>query len=179
MSSASSKKFKIGDDAVNVEAPSTGVHTGKSSALLSHVSQEEVAAPSHSQDIPDAPAEVLSNIASSGTTHASYFKSLVPRKKRLGRSRIDTLDKYFKSLRESSLVTSADLMTFYDVWRHFISDTDTLRYVSYPLSVKLMERMLKHKLEIDKDVVGNDMTTAEQLIRFIKNQLAAAQVSPA
>ncbi|GKC65048.1 hypothetical protein Tco_1097646, partial [Tanacetum coccineum] len=51
--------------------------------------------------------------------------------------------------------------------------------VSYPLSVKLMERMLKHKLEIDKDVVGNDMTTAEQLIRFIKNQLVAAQVSPA
>ncbi|GKC70002.1 hypothetical protein Tco_1115885, partial [Tanacetum coccineum] len=50
--------------------------------------------------------------------------------------------------------------------------------VSYPLSVKLMERMLKHKLEIDKDVVGNDMTTAEQLIQFIKNQIAAAQVSP-
>ncbi|GJV66179.1 anticodon-binding aminoacyl-tRNA synthetase, class 1a [Tanacetum coccineum] len=50
--------------------------------------------------------------------------------------------------------------------------------VSYPLSVKLMERMLKHKLEIDKDVVVNDMTTAEQLIRFIKNQNAAAQVSP-
>ncbi|GJX68187.1 hypothetical protein Tco_0303914 [Tanacetum coccineum] len=50
--------------------------------------------------------------------------------------------------------------------------------VSYPLSVKLMERMLKHKLEIDKDVVGNDMTTAEQLIRFIKNQIVAAQVSP-
>nr|GEV06566.1 synaptobrevin, longin-like domain protein [Tanacetum cinerariifolium] len=51
--------------------------------------------------------------------------------------------------------------------------------VSYPFSVKLMEGMLKHKLEIDKDVVGNDMTTAEQLIRFIKNQLAATQVSPA
>nr|GEV02885.1 aminoacyl-tRNA synthetase, class 1a, anticodon-binding [Tanacetum cinerariifolium] len=46
--------------------------------------------------------------------------------------------------------------------------------VSYPLLVKLMERMLTHKLEIDKDVVGNDMTTAEQLIRFIKNQLVAA-----
>ncbi|GJY42176.1 hypothetical protein Tco_0429446, partial [Tanacetum coccineum] len=30
--------------------------------------------------------------------------------------------------------------------------------------------VLKHKLEIDKDVVGNDMTTAEQLIRLIKNQ---------
>nr|GEU71883.1 aminoacyl-tRNA synthetase, class 1a, anticodon-binding [Tanacetum cinerariifolium] len=33
--------------------------------------------------------------------------------------------------------------------------------VSYPLSVHLMERMLTHKLEIDTDVVGNDMTTAE------------------
>ncbi|GKD49320.1 hypothetical protein Tco_1278296, partial [Tanacetum coccineum] len=50
--------------------------------------------------------------------------------------------------------------------------------VYYPLSVKLIERMLKHKLEIDKDVMGNDMTTAEQLIRFIKNQIAAAPVSP-
>ncbi|GKD41952.1 hypothetical protein Tco_1266597 [Tanacetum coccineum] len=50
--------------------------------------------------------------------------------------------------------------------------------VSYPLSVKLMEKMLKHKLEIDKDVVGNNMTTAKQLIRFIKNQIVAAQVSP-
>nr|GEW38727.1 putative ribonuclease H-like domain-containing protein [Tanacetum cinerariifolium] len=49
--------------------------------------------------------------------------------------------------------------------------------VSYPLSVNLMERMLRHKLEIDKDVVGNDMTTAAQLIQFIKNQLAAAKVS--
>ncbi|GJY61685.1 hypothetical protein Tco_0462342 [Tanacetum coccineum] len=46
--------------------------------------------------------------------------------------------------------------------------------VSYPLSVKLMERILKHKLDIDKDVMGNDMTTAEQLIRFIKNQIATA-----
>nr|GFA73280.1 hypothetical protein [Tanacetum cinerariifolium] len=49
--------------------------------------------------------------------------------------------------------------------------------VPYPFSVKLMERMIKHKLEINKDVVVNDMTTAEQLIQFIKNQLAAAQVS--
>nr|GEY01038.1 hypothetical protein [Tanacetum cinerariifolium] len=47
--------------------------------------------------------------------------------------------------------------------------------VPYPLSVKLMERMLKHKLAIERDVVGNDMTTTEQLIQLIKNQLAAAQ----
>nr|GEW25004.1 ribonuclease H-like domain-containing protein [Tanacetum cinerariifolium] len=50
-------------------------------------------------------------------------------------------------------------------------------HLSYPLSVKLIERMLTHKLEIDTDVVGNDMTTDEQLIQFIKNQLAAAQAS--
>nr|GEY36333.1 aminoacyl-tRNA synthetase, class 1a, anticodon-binding [Tanacetum cinerariifolium] len=46
--------------------------------------------------------------------------------------------------------------------------------VSYPFSVKLVERMLKHKLEIDKVVLGNDMTTAQLLIQFIKNQLDAA-----
>nr|GEV98672.1 aminoacyl-tRNA synthetase, class 1a, anticodon-binding [Tanacetum cinerariifolium] len=46
--------------------------------------------------------------------------------------------------------------------------------VSYPLSVKLMERMLMHKLEIDSDFVVNDLTIAEQLIQFIKNQLVAA-----
>nr|GEY21520.1 ribonuclease H-like domain-containing protein [Tanacetum cinerariifolium] len=49
--------------------------------------------------------------------------------------------------------------------------------ISYPLSVKIMEKMLTYKLELDSDVVRNDMTTAEQLIQFIKNQLAAAQAS--
>ncbi|GKG33904.1 hypothetical protein Tco_0434063, partial [Tanacetum coccineum] len=41
--------------------------------------------------------------------------------------------------------------------------------VPYPLSIKLMERMLKHKLELARDVVGNDLTTAEQLISFLKS----------
>ncbi|GJZ67995.1 hypothetical protein Tco_0631235 [Tanacetum coccineum] len=45
---------------------------------------------------------------------------------------------------------------------------------SYPLSVQLMKKMLKHKLEIEIDCVGNDMTYAEQLIQFIKNQIAAS-----
>nr|GEY17059.1 hypothetical protein [Tanacetum cinerariifolium] len=43
--------------------------------------------------------------------------------------------------------------------------------------LQLMERMLMHKLEIDSDIVGNDLTRAEQLIQFIKNQLVAAQAS--
>ncbi|GKC67396.1 hypothetical protein Tco_1099994 [Tanacetum coccineum] len=49
--------------------------------------------------------------------------------------------------------------------------------VPYPLSIKLMERMLKHKLELARDVVGNDLTTAEQLISFIKSQLIVAHAS--
>nr|GFB74626.1 hypothetical protein [Tanacetum cinerariifolium] len=33
--------------------------------------------------------------------------------------------------------------------------------VSYPLLAELMKKMLLHKLEIDSDFVGNDLTTAE------------------
>ncbi|GJU91598.1 hypothetical protein Tco_1304021 [Tanacetum coccineum] len=40
----------------------------------------------------------------------------------------------------------------------------------YPLSASLMKKMLKHKLEVEVDGVGNDMTYAVQLIKFIKNQ---------
>ncbi|GJU24082.1 hypothetical protein Tco_1162703, partial [Tanacetum coccineum] len=40
----------------------------------------------------------------------------------------------------------------------------------YPLSAQLMKKMLKHKLEVEIDEIGNDMTYAEQLIQFIKNQ---------
>ncbi|GJR06798.1 hypothetical protein Tco_0529782 [Tanacetum coccineum] len=46
--------------------------------------------------------------------------------------------------------------------------------VAYPLSVPLMKKMLMHKLEIAIDGVGNAMTYAEQLIQFIKNQIAAS-----
>ncbi|GJU14129.1 hypothetical protein Tco_1136525 [Tanacetum coccineum] len=44
----------------------------------------------------------------------------------------------------------------------------------YPLSASLMKKMLKHKLEVEIDGVGNDMTYAVQLIKFIKNQLASS-----
>ncbi|GJR97921.1 hypothetical protein Tco_0270095 [Tanacetum coccineum] len=121
---------------------------------------------------------------------------------------MDQSTKHFTTLREILyMVDREDLLKLYGlvvkyyenhpvagaglVWRLYtLSNVHVLETVSrevlymfvdvtYPLSVKLMERMLKHKLEIDKDVVGNDMTTAEQLIRFIKNQIIAAQVSPA
>ncbi|GJZ85437.1 hypothetical protein Tco_0650776 [Tanacetum coccineum] len=42
----------------------------------------------------------------------------------------------------------------------------------YPLSVNLIERMLDNQLEICQDTVGNELTTAVQLIAFLKKQIA-------
>ncbi|GJR00362.1 hypothetical protein Tco_0523346 [Tanacetum coccineum] len=42
----------------------------------------------------------------------------------------------------------------------------------YPLSVNLIERMLDHQLEICHDTVGNELTTAVQLIAFLKKQIS-------
>ncbi|GJV78232.1 hypothetical protein Tco_1509816 [Tanacetum coccineum] len=42
----------------------------------------------------------------------------------------------------------------------------------YPLSINLIKRMLDHQLEICQDTVGNELTTAVQLIAFLKNQIA-------
>ncbi|GJU75337.1 hypothetical protein Tco_1272407 [Tanacetum coccineum] len=44
----------------------------------------------------------------------------------------------------------------------------------YPLSTSLMKKMLKHRLEVEIDGIGNDMTYDVQLIKFIKNQLASS-----
>ncbi|GJU58527.1 hypothetical protein Tco_1236293 [Tanacetum coccineum] len=46
----------------------------------------------------------------------------------------------------------------------------------YPLSVNLIERMLDHQLEICQDTVGNELTTAVQLIAFLKTQIACSNV---
>nr|GEV16070.1 retrotransposon protein, putative, unclassified [Tanacetum cinerariifolium] len=104
--------------------------------------------------------------------------------------RIDRSTAYFTTLREIlHMVDIQDLLTLYglvvkyydnhpvagaglilwgDLQVLFDSQEGEVVYmfadVSYHFSVKLIERMLKHKLEIDKDVVGNDVTTAEQLI---------------
>ncbi|GJT16553.1 hypothetical protein Tco_0875259 [Tanacetum coccineum] len=41
----------------------------------------------------------------------------------------------------------------------------------YPFSVNLIERMLDHQLEICHRTVGNELTTAVQLIAFLKKQI--------
>ncbi|GJW66833.1 putative ribonuclease H-like domain-containing protein [Tanacetum coccineum] len=42
----------------------------------------------------------------------------------------------------------------------------------YPLTVNLMQRMLNHQLEIGQGAVGNELTTAVQLVKFLKQQIA-------
>ncbi|GKD60267.1 hypothetical protein Tco_1297776, partial [Tanacetum coccineum] len=42
----------------------------------------------------------------------------------------------------------------------------------YPLFVNLIEQMLDHQLEICRDTMGNELTTAVQLIAFLKKQIS-------
>ncbi|GJZ08244.1 hypothetical protein Tco_0542527 [Tanacetum coccineum] len=42
----------------------------------------------------------------------------------------------------------------------------------YPLTINLIERMLDHQLEICHGTVGNELTTAVQLIAFLKKQIS-------
>ena len=48
---------------------------------------------------------------------------------------------------------------------YMFSDTE------YPLSHKLMRRMLRKKLEVSPEPIGNDMTYVEQLVGLIKSKL--------
>ncbi|GKD31634.1 hypothetical protein Tco_1242412, partial [Tanacetum coccineum] len=83
---ASSKKLKTGGDDVNLAATSHGVPQEEAGATPSpNVSQEEVAAPSHSQDIPDAPVKAPSTTASTAQHTGSSPKKVGTKKKRLGR----------------------------------------------------------------------------------------------
>ncbi|GKA96073.1 hypothetical protein Tco_0818168 [Tanacetum coccineum] len=83
---ASSKKLKTGGDDVNLAATSHEVPQEEAGATPSpNVSQEEVAAPSHSQDIPDAPVKAPSTTTSTAQHIGSSPKKVGTRKKRLGR----------------------------------------------------------------------------------------------
>ncbi|GJU89348.1 putative ribonuclease H-like domain-containing protein [Tanacetum coccineum] len=143
MTSASSKKLKTGDDEVNVEAPSHGVPQEEEGATPSqNVSREEVVAPSHSQDIPDA-QKVGTKKKRLGRKGVHTSQSTIPiedgdpeaehkvcikyasdrilllKKKHL----LDNSRKYFTSLREIlHLVTRADLMTIYGRVMTFYQD---------------------------------------------------------
>ncbi|GJU78306.1 putative reverse transcriptase domain-containing protein [Tanacetum coccineum] len=109
--------------------------------------------------------------------------------------RLDNSRKYFTSLREIlHLVTRVDLMTIYGRVMTFYQDNiqnwklysfygvyvlETVNGLvihmfvdkKYPLSANLIERMLDHQLEICHGTVGNELTTAVQLIAFLKKQI--------
>ncbi|GJR00391.1 hypothetical protein Tco_0523375 [Tanacetum coccineum] len=71
---------------------------------------------------------------------------------------------------EANPIAGAGMMLWGDLHVLFESvEGDT----PYPLSASTMKKMLKHKLEVEINGIGNDMTHAEQLIAFIKNRLAA------
>ncbi|GKB49097.1 hypothetical protein Tco_0899850, partial [Tanacetum coccineum] len=98
--------------------------------------------------------------------------------------RLDNSRKYFTSLREIlHLVTRVDLMTIYGRVMTFYQDKKAEGVVSglvihmfvdkkYPLTINLIERMLDHQLEICHRTVGNELTTAVQLIAFLKKQIS-------
>nr|GFC19512.1 hypothetical protein [Tanacetum cinerariifolium] len=46
----------------------------------------------------------------------------------------------------------------------------------YPREIGVMEQLLDHKLQIEKDPVGNTITTAVQLIKRIKGYLKEANM---
>ncbi|GJZ53400.1 putative ribonuclease H-like domain-containing protein [Tanacetum coccineum] len=225
MTSASSEKFKTGDDEVNVEAPSHGVPQEEADA--------HVEVPSQKATIEDV--EVPSNFASTAQHTASSLKKVGIKKKRLGRKgvhtspstipiedgdpeaehkvclkyafdadfaydddtpvnlyvvvdwellptglgsinvfyRLDNSRKYFTSLREilhlgdlKVLMDSPEVNDVSGLVLHMFVDK------KYPLSVSLIERMLDHQLEICRETVGNKLTTAVQLIAFLKKQIS-------
>ncbi|GJX29304.1 hypothetical protein Tco_0237383 [Tanacetum coccineum] len=83
---ASSKKLKTAGDDVNLVATSHGVPQEEAGATPSpNVSQEEVAATSHSQGIPDAPVKVPSTTTSTAPHTGSSPKKVGTRRKRFGR----------------------------------------------------------------------------------------------
>ncbi|GJS37791.1 hypothetical protein Tco_0536173, partial [Tanacetum coccineum] len=89
---------------------------------------------------------------------------------------IDTVE--FKSKVNQSKITFSVSTFFFQTYPPLSSSTSHSVFANQQWR-HYTTRMLKHKLELARDVVGNDLTTAEQLIGFIKNQLAAAQVPAA
>ncbi|GKF07155.1 hypothetical protein Tco_0041379, partial [Tanacetum coccineum] len=204
---ASLKKLKTGGDDVNLVATSHGVPQEEAGATPSpNVSQEEVAAHSHSQDILDAPVKAPSTTASTAQHTGSSPKKVGTRRKRFGRKGVhpsrstipiedgdpkaehkmcikyasddDTpvnLHAVDKKATGTGLVLWGDLKVLIDSpeVNDDISGLVLHMFVDkkYPLSVNLIERMLDHQLEICRDIVGNELTTAVQLIVFLKKQI--------
>ncbi|GJX65102.1 hypothetical protein Tco_0299445 [Tanacetum coccineum] len=84
----------------------------------------------------------------------------------------DQSSKYFTHLREILHLLDQQDMSKFGMIKGVGFRSLGLHHI--PLSALLMKMMLKHKLEVEIDGIGNDMTYAVQLIQFIKNQLASS-----
>ncbi|GJZ64729.1 hypothetical protein Tco_0621150 [Tanacetum coccineum] len=110
-------------------------------------------------------------------TYSTRRKSLAQRKMPSSEVDLDAPDTSFiQVLTNDDSDDSADntnpLFDLIDrrIWSKLYGYGDTL----YPLSVLLMKKMLKHKLEVEVDGVGNDMTHA--ILEFMYGIIVAAGV---
>nr|GEV58709.1 reverse transcriptase domain-containing protein [Tanacetum cinerariifolium] len=84
--------------------------------------------------------------------------------------RIDQSTKHFTTLRQILRGKGSCVWQHQHLW-------EIRSWRLYTISNVYVLETVSGELEIDTDVVGNNMNTAEQLIRFIKSHLAAARVS--
>ncbi|GJS88149.1 hypothetical protein Tco_0770785 [Tanacetum coccineum] len=182
MPSASSKKLKTGDDEVNVEAPSHGViATGLGRSCFYRLD--------NSRKYFTSLREILHLVTRADLmTIYGRVMTFYQDKKAAGVGLVLWGD--LKVLMDSPEVNDGS-----DVWKnqhtwsiqswklYSFSGVHVLETVSglvlhmfvdkkYPLSVNLIERMLDHQLEICHGTVGNELTTAVQLIAFLKKQIS-------
>ncbi|GJY46512.1 hypothetical protein Tco_0435575 [Tanacetum coccineum] len=189
MTSASSKKLKTGDDDVNVEAPSHGKAPIEDVEVPSNIA---LATP-HTASTQSLTQEALGK-SFSLVTRAYLMTILWPCDDLFIRI------KSFQKLsclwvRSSFLMDSPEVNDGSDIWKnqhtwsiqswklYSFSGVHVLETVSglvlhvfmdkkYPLSVNPIERMFDHQLEICHRTVGNELTTAVQLIAFLKKQIS-------
>ncbi|GJV97960.1 hypothetical protein Tco_1549537 [Tanacetum coccineum] len=187
MSSASSKKFKIGDDAVNVEAPSTGVPQEKeahSTTKTLHPNSQEVLVPRRSATaekvfiLPQSTFPNEEEISEADTNVCLKYSSM-----RIRLSKMIKLLIYIRVVDWELLPygVMAPIKSLHrlrqlsqDFNKSFVSGLVLHMFVDkkYPLFVNLIKRMLDHQLEICRGTVGNELTTAVQLIAFLKKQIS-------
>ncbi|GJS91219.1 hypothetical protein Tco_0773855 [Tanacetum coccineum] len=169
MSSASSKKFKIGDDAVNVEAPSTGVPQEKeahSTTKTLHPNSQEVLVPRRSATaekvfiLPQSTFPNEEEISEADTNVCLKYSSM-----RIRLSKMIKLLIYIRVVDWELLPygVMAPIKSLHrlrqlsqDFNKSFVSGLVLHMFVDkkYPLSVNLIKRMLDHQLEICRGTVG-------------------------
>nr|GEZ11979.1 hypothetical protein [Tanacetum cinerariifolium] len=178
-----STKFYNEDDWLNIRAQ-VEANASLSKTLLGSVLEEPPTKKPKSlkAPTPSMSAIPISPAVTSPPSSRTRRKSLARKHMHKPKSKIPTLDldapaqTFLKVIVDED---SNDEDSIDEVWYAVVGweILSTPLDVSYPLSLELIKKMLLHKLEIDSDFMGNDLTIAEQLIQFIKEQIVAAHAS--